>query len=385
MIHAILIIAICAFSFSPLQAAKATASSKASRAKKVAPGAKPSRASAKRRKPGRKAVYSPWKEPTYADSTSADETGGDDPVVRRAAVEALGPLNGSIVVTDADSGRILTVVNQKLAYKPGFTPCSTIKPFIGMAGLTEGLVERDTIVKINRWTEYNLTEAMAKSDNAYFARLGQRLGFERVSYHAKLFGLGENATLGFEDERPGSLPRVPPANGGVGMMSSFGEGIRMSPLQLAAAMGAVANGGTLYYLQYPQTQAQIDRFVPRVKRQIELQSILGDIKPGLIAAVDHGTARLANVSQEETILGKTGTCTDQWSPTHLGWFGSFNDSQLSRIAVVVLLTGGRPINGPVAANVAGKVYRSLTAVGYFQQARPASPVALAGQRQCCLE
>lgn len=387
MFHALLIIAICAFSFSPLQAAKATASSKASRTKKSLTAAKPSSrsASAKRRNSVRKPVYSPWKEPTYADSTASDQLGGDDPVVRRAAVEALGPLNGSVVVTDADSGRILTIVNQKLAYKPGFTPCSTIKPFVGMAGLTEGLVERDTVVKINRWTEFNLTDAMAKSDNAYFALLGQRLGFERVSYHAKLFGLGEHATVGIDEERPGSLPRVPPANGGVGMMSSFGEGIRMSPLQLAAAMGAVANGGTLYYLQYPQSRDQADRFVPRVKRQIEMQPILGEIKPGLVAAVDHGTARLANVSQEETILGKTGTCTDQWSPTHLGWFGSFNDSQLNRIAVVVLLTGGKPINGPVAANVAGKVYRSLTAAGYFQQARPTSPVALVGQRQCCLE
>jgi cell division protein FtsI/penicillin-binding protein 2 len=338
----------------------------------------------KRRVARRRSYYSPWKEPTYADSTAGDQVSGDDPVVRRAAVEALGPLNGSVVVTDADSGRILTIVNQKLAFKPGFTPCSTIKPFVGMAGLTEGLVERETIVTINRWTKFNMTDAMAKSDNSYFALLGQRLGFERVSYHAKLFGLGEPATTGIEDERPGSLPRVPPANGGVGMMSSFGEGIRMSPLQLAAGMGAVANGGTLYYLQYPQSREAVDRLVPRVKRQLELQAILGEIKPGLVAAVDHGTARLANHSQEETILGKTGTCTDQWSPTHLGWFGSFNDSQLNRIVVVVLLTGGRPINGPVAADVAGRIYRSLTAAGYFKEARPTSPVALAGRRQCCL-
>ncbi len=351
--------------------------------KTPAPAVKVSRAPVRKKRPV-KPVYNPWKEPTYADSAEGDDFGGDDPVVRKSAIEALGPLNGSVVAVEAATGRVLTVVNQKVAFKPGFTPCSTIKPFVGMGGLNENLVERETIVKISTRVEYNLTEALAKSDNSYFALLGQRLGFEKVSYYAKLFGLGERAASGIAEERPGTLPKAPPANGGVGMMSSFGEGIRVTPLQLAAAMAAIANGGTLHYLQYPRSGADLDKFVPSIKRQLGIEHLLGEIKPGLVAAVDHGTARRASWSQEETILGKTGTCTDQWSPTHLGWFASFNDSSKNKIAVVVLLTGGRPINGPVASDVAGKVYRSLTAEGYFQQDRTVSPVALVTPRQCCL-
>src|SRR5581483_10032284 len=78
----------------------------------------------------------PWTEPTYADSTSGDETEGEDLEIRRAAVEALGPYNGSIVVTDPDTGRILTIVNQKLALGPGYQPCSTIKLSVALASLS---------------------------------------------------------------------------------------------------------------------------------------------------------------------------------------------------------------------------------------------------------
>src|SRR5713101_1983692 len=68
--------------------------------------------------------------PTYADSTKEDFGGFDDPVVRQAAVQALGRYNGSVVAIDPNSGRVLTVVNQKLAFSAGFIPCSTIKPTI---------------------------------------------------------------------------------------------------------------------------------------------------------------------------------------------------------------------------------------------------------------
>src|SRR5215831_1560267 len=67
------------------------------------------------------------------DPTIGDIVTNDDPIVRAAAVEALGRYNGSVVAVDPNSGRILTVVNQKLAYSDGAIPCSTIKPTIALA------------------------------------------------------------------------------------------------------------------------------------------------------------------------------------------------------------------------------------------------------------
>ena len=70
--------------------------------------------------------------------------------------------------------------------------------------------------------------------------------------------------LDIEGEQPGILPAQVPKSG-IGMMTSFGDGISLTPLELAALMGAVANGGTLYYLQYPKTQLEAQGLLPRVK------------------------------------------------------------------------------------------------------------------------
>jgi penicillin-binding protein 2 len=318
----------------------------------------------------------PWTEPTFADSTVGDKIDGEDLVVRRAAVDALGPYNGTIVVADPSTGRILTIVNQKLAFKSGFQPCSTIKIVAALAGLSEGIIDRNTSMRLYGRTSMNLTNALAHSNNNYFANVGVKLGFEKVSYYARLFGLGEKAGLNIDGEQPGLLPAAPPKNGGMGMMTSFGEGIALTPLQLTGLVSAVANGGTLYYLQHPTDLNELEHFIPRVKRHLAIQESIPEVKPGMMGAVEYGTARRASYDPNEPIFGKTGTCTDSATPTHLGWFGSFNDVVNKKLTVVVLLTGGRPVNGPVAAGVAGHVYRILSQQKYFVPQRMISPVAM---------
>ena len=319
----------------------------------------------------------PWTEPTYADSTVGDNADGEDLEVRRSAVEALGSYNGSVVVANPNTGRILTIVNQKLALGSGFQPCSTIKVSVALAALSEKVVGGDG--KLFRHGGYNLTQALAHSNNYYFATLGAKLGFEKVSYYAHLFGYGEKAGLNIPGESPGRFPAEPPRNGGVGMLTSFGEEISQTPLQLAALMSALANGGTLYYLQYPRTAQEASEFVPRVKRQLDIRNVIPELKPGMRAAVEYGTARRAQ--QDEPIAGKTGTCTD--SHTHLGWFGSFNDVGNNKLVVVVLLTGGRPAIGPLAAGVAGEVYRSLAQKNYFATNHTFTPATLISTQICC--
>jgi penicillin-binding protein 2 len=336
----------------------------------------PARTSALRTTTRTKKIASgPWRVPNYADSTIGDFIDGEDLAVRHAAVEALGPMNGTVVVTDANTGRILTIVNQKLAFQSGYQPCSTIKVPVALAALSESIIERQTLIRVYGRTTFDLTTALAKSNNQYFASLGQRLGFERMSYYARLFGLGEKAGLDIEQEQPGILPASVPKSG-MGMMTSFGDGISLTPLEYAALIGAVANGGTLYYLQYPHSQPEAEGVIPQVKRHLDIEQWIPEIRPGMMGAVEYGTARRIGFDPNEPIFGKTGTCTDSRSPTHLGWFGSFTEMGKNRMVVVVLLTGGRLVSGPTASGVAGQVYKNL-GVSYFAQGHQTSPAAIA--------
>jgi len=307
---------------------------------------------------------------TYADSISGDDPSYDDPVVRQAAVEALGRYNGSVVAVDPNTGRVLTIVNQHVAFGDGYIPCSTIKPTIAVAALEENVITSDTMIKVGRRKYMNLTEALAHSNNVFFEELGRRMGFDTVSKYGRLLGLGELAGYNLPEEHPGAFPTEPPSFGGVARMSSFGQGIQVTPLQLAALTAALANGGTLYYLQYPHSQEEIDNFQPRVKRDLNIANVLPEVREGMLAAVLYGTGRLsADPGGEETPLGKTGTCDDHANPSRIGWFLSYADESHPRIALAVLLRGNtRRVKGPTAAQVAGHIYRKLREENYFGQA-----------------
>ncbi|MCL6544607.1 MAG: penicillin-binding protein [Bryobacteraceae bacterium] len=338
----------------------------------------PARTSAKA--PARKTRIRRWTEPTFADSTIGDRLDGEDLTVRRAAVQALGRYNGSVVVVDPDTGRILSMVNQKAALSAAFQPCSTVKIPVAMAALAEGMIDRSTVVRVASGRRLTLTEALARSDNRYFASLGDKLGFERVSYYARLMGLGEKAGWRIEGEQPGTLPEAPPPEG-VGMMSSFGSGITMTPLQLASMLVALANGGTLYYLQYPRTNEELRDFTPRVKRFLHIEPWLQELQPGMLGAVEFGTARRASFDPDAPIYGKTGTCSDR--RTHLGWFGSYAEIAGKKLVVVVLLTGGAGVGGSVAAEIAGNTYRLLSQEGVFPGGDRVAEFSRVSAGACC--
>jgi cell division protein FtsI/penicillin-binding protein 2 len=272
------------------------------------------------------------------------------------------------------------MVNQRVALGTGFQPCSTIKVAVALAGLGEKAIRPANRFRLGG-LRMDLTYALAHSNNYYFATLGAKLGFETVSHYAHLFGYGERAGLNVAGEQPGSFPTAAPRNGGVGMLCSFGEEISQTPLQLAALMSAIANGGTLYYLQYPHDQIEASNFVPLVKRRLEIGSLIPVIKPGMRGAVQFGTAHRAR--EDGPIAGKTGTCSE--NQTHLGWFGSFNDVGPRKLVVVVLLTGGRPAIGPLAAGIAGDMYRRLSEQNYFAASQPITAATLVSAQICCAE
>ena len=295
----------------------------------------------------------------YADSPAGDWADGEDPVIRRAAVDALGRLNGAIVVADAETGQILSMVNQKLALSDGYIPCSTIKLVAGLAALSEGLIEPAEKVYFPGGWFMTMVHGLAISNNVLFDKLGERLGFERFRRYARWFGFGEKAGWNIPGEQVGSFP-ADEHDYGVGRMTSFGDGIFVTPLQLAAFVSAIANGGSLYYLQHPQEPLEAIALVPRLKRRLAIGDWLPEIEQGMAEAVKTGTARRARTSGTP-VWGKTGTCSlnSQGSRTRLGWFASFARDGDRTLTIVVMLRGGASISGSLASEVAGSVLERL--------------------------
>ena len=299
----------------------------------------------------------PWRISSYdRHPGEGDNTEGEDLAVRQAALQALGHLNGSVVVVDPNDGRVLTVVNQKLAFSGAFRPCSTFKPIVALAALKQGIISPRTRIYVGHHRTMDLTDALAHSNNQFFYKLGRMVGFRLLARYAHEFGLGQKAGLDIPEDLPGEFPTAAPNDYEVGYLAYLGKGIEVTPLQWAAVASAIANGGTLYYLQYPRTREQVENFRPKVRRKLaNLRKEIPEVRAGMAAAVSYGTARQASDGAVE-ILGKTGSCTE--GGARLGWFLSYSGTR-PQYVVVVLLRGGWPINGPRAAEIAGRLYRGL--------------------------
>lgn len=330
--------------------------------------------------PVRHRSFERFSSPSFTNNvdtlTAGDATAGEDPLVRASLIEALGNYNGTALAIDPKNGRILSMVNQKMALGPGSEPCSTIKLTVALAALSEGLVKADTPVSLGGSYRVNMTYALGKSVNPYFEVLGRQMGFDKLKHYENEFGLGELAGYNIPGETLGVYPdhELPLALGGVGRMCSFGESVQMTPMQLGAIVSAIANGGSLFYLQHPTTPEQIAAFQPRLKRTLNIKAAVPEMLPGMAAAVssNYGTARRLRVNFGDfPVLGKTGTCSN--NGTRYGWFAGYGDGPNGRIVTVFFLTGGRPTFGPKAAELTGIFYRALSNRAYFGQ-KPIVPV-----------
>ena len=295
-------------------------------------------------------------------------------------------MNGTAVVIDPANGRILAMVNQKLALSPGAEPCSTIKLTVALAALSEGLVTSDTKVKLPGF-RMDMTQALAKSNNLYFEELGRELGFERVRHYANEFGLGELAGYNISGEQLGVYPDqpIPESEGGVARMCSFGQGVSANSVAVGrigcghrqrwnALLPAASHHGGRDCQRSAQGQAH-----PRYRRY------LPDLEDGMAGAVEYGTARRLRTNfRELPIFGKTRTCSNEG--TRFGWFASYSESPQGGLVTVFFLEGGRATFGPRAAELTGAFYEDLWDHDYFgernQEAKTAPGEVPRKARRC---
>ena len=283
-----------------------------------------------------------------------DLTTGEDPEVRRVAINALGHHAGTVVVMDPKTGRVYSVVNQEWGVRRGYKPCSTIKLVTGLAGLNEKVIDPGGIESVSD-NRLDLTGALAHSNNTYFQQVGGKVGFDKMVTYARQLGLGEKTGINEGSEFPGRVPLLK-SGYAVNHMSSHGDDFEVTAVQLATLVSAMANGGKLLTPQVPRTPEEDAKFKTKVRRQVNIEPDSWQrMVPGMVGAVNYGSGKRA-YDPSQTVAGKTGTCIGQGS--WLGLFTSYAPLVNPKLAVVVI-TRGTDAHGHLPAAVAGQIYRDL--------------------------
>lgn len=286
-----------------------------------------------------------------AANIAKDNLEGEDPEIRRVAVEALGGKAGTAVVMDPRTGRIHSIVNQDWALKRGFKPCSTIKLVSGIAAINENLVGADGVLN-DKSFPMNLDDALAYSNNTYFQKAGPNFGRQKMVDYARAFGLGVRTGINMPGETAGRVP----TNNDNPRIYSHGDDFEVTPLQLAVMVSAITNGGYLPVPRILTNRFEQASFSPQSRGRIELPSeVIRSVIPGMVGASQYGTAR-RGIQRHLEVAGKTGSCIG--GNTWVGLFASVAPIDDPKFAVVVI-TQGDSERGRHAAEIAGRIFKGL--------------------------
>ena len=239
---------------------------------------------------------------------------------------------GELVMADPRTGEILAAVSRgsegrasnwrgvMVPYEPG----STMKPFtvaallaLGRATLRDsvfgedGYFERLSLSDTHAHEWLTLGDALRESSNIAVAKMAERM--ERSEQYLALrgFGFGSPTGISYPTESGGRLPRTAQWSWSSPSRLSIGYEIAVTPLQMAMAYSALANGGLLLEPRLVREVRSRDGrmeqvFEPRVVRRVIPQQVADQIRDVLVDAVDFGTGRHAALASF-SVAGKTGT------------------------------------------------------------------------------
>jgi cell division protein FtsI/penicillin-binding protein 2 len=326
-------------------------------------------------------------------------------VVERELADAVASYqaeSGTVVVLDPKSGAVLAIASwptydpnrfaetdQKLFPNPAvseqYEPGSVFKVITMAAGLDSGVITPDTtiydggMIEVGGRTIYNwdrqpyavvdMTTVLGKSLNVGAAQVSVTLGKERFYTYVRRFGFGRITEVDLDSEGPGTLKAPGDADWHESDLgtNSFGQGIAVTPLQMAVAMVAVANDGLLMKPYIVQEFIEGDRTVsvqPTVVRRVILAQTAQTLTDMLITAVNQET-ELAQVPGYR-VAGKTGTAQipvpGGYHPTlTVASFAGYlpADDPALMILVVIHKPQTSPWGGQVAAPVFARIAQQL--------------------------
>jgi cell division protein FtsI/penicillin-binding protein 2 len=336
-----------------------------------------------------------------------------------AAVKDHDAKGGTAIVMDPRNGEILA-----LASYPGFNPNapglstaderrnratqdvyepgSTFKIVTASAAIEEGVLKATDLIDCNpgvitfpgrkpiteaKGHNYGLIpfeDVIVKSSNIGAIKAGLRVGAERMSRYVHRFGFGEVLGTDFKGQSKGIVFPTDRINDSTLASMSMGYNVSVTPLQMATAASAVANGGTLYA---PHVVSAIVRdgkrevVAPKVLRQAINQETASTVTTFMEGVVDRGTAKAAQMDRYQ-VAGKTGTAqqivdghyANQYNSSFVGFVPSRNPV-FTIIVVIDNPRQGGHYGGEVAAPVFKRIAdAALRQVGVPATIRPIPPI-----------
>ena len=340
----------------------------------------------------------------------------------QAGVEAAGGAGGSAVVMDPASGEILALANyptfnpnayrdfddnerRNRAIQDLYEPGSTFKIVTASAALQEKLLTPDSpietspgrirfgsrVIDEDKGHNYGLLTfkgVIVKSSNVGAIKIGLKVGAERMSEYVKRYGFGRPASPDFRGESPGIVWSASRLTDSALASVSMGYQVGVTPLQMATAVSAVANGGELLQPRVVRAVIRDGRrqAVPRkvIDRAVtpDVAAELTDIMEGVVT---DGTGKLSKVAGY-TVAGKTGTAqkvvNGRYSNSDYNVsFVGFVPSRKPAFTIVVVVDSPHkmaPYGGTVAAPIFQRIAdAALRQYGVTPSINAAPPILVA--------
>ena len=260
----------------------------------------------------------------------------------RAGVEEHNAAGGTAILMQPQTGEILALANyptfnpnafgassaemrKNRAIQNVYEPGSTFKLVTAAAGIEEGVLQtsdlidcapghitipgRKPIYDVHAYGTLSFEDVIVKSSNVGAIKAGMRIGSERLGRYINRFGFGQRLSPDFRGESPGIVWNPADLNASGLASVSMGYQISVTPLQMAAAVSSVANGGTLYEPHIVRAFIRNGRREPvpvKPLRRTVSTGTAATLTQIMEAVVERGTATAAKI-EGYTIAGKTGT------------------------------------------------------------------------------
>jgi cell division protein FtsI (penicillin-binding protein 3) len=293
-------------------------------------------------------------------------------------------------VPDFDPNQPMAAPKQFLRHRAVtdiFEPGSVIKPLVVAGAIDEGIVKANTIINCENgkwqikghtlreadakhsWSELTVADILSNSSNIGTAKIAMMLGEEKIKKYLKLFGVGRKTGIDFPGEATGILPKAPWSQLSLATVS-YGHGLSVSPLQIAAAYAVIASDGRYRVPQMVReirnSRGEVETEFPVSEGTPVIDAKLAEHLRLILAGTinETGTAVKARVPGYP-VAGKTGTAM-KVNPLQKGYIkGGYISSFVGMIPAnnpeyVIYVGVDHPREGYYASTVAAPIFSRLS-------------------------